>query len=114
MPIANRTRKTLISNDVRICSSSWSKAKGLMFKTKVEKPLIFPFDNERKRALHMLFVFCPIDVLFLWKDKKVVDMKEDFRPFTFYTPKKPCQYVVELSQGSIKKSKTRIGDKIAF
>ncbi len=101
-------------DDAIVCNSLWSKAKGLMFKSRVEKPLIFIFDDERRHALHMLFVFCPIDVLFLDKHKKVVDIKENFRPFAFYTPKEKCMYIVEMAAGSIKQSKTKLGDKLAF
>lgn len=103
-----------ISLPYRLCSSPWSKAKGLMFKSKVEMPLVFPFSKEQKPPLHMLFVFCPIDVLFLNKHKKVVDIKKNFRPFTFYTPKKPCSFIIELPANTIKASKTGIGDKISF
>jgi len=60
----------------------------------------------------MLFVFYPIDVLFLDKNKIVVEIKENFMPFAFYTPKNKAQYVTELPKGTIKKSKTEIGDKI--
>lgn len=112
--ICNRTRKTRISDGGNICGSPRSKALGLMFRSRVETPLIFIFDKERRHGLHMLFVFCAIDVLFLDKDRKVVDSKEQFRPFTFYTPKKPCSYIIELPAGAIKKSRTRIGDKIGF
>jgi uncharacterized membrane protein (UPF0127 family) len=97
-----------------VCASFWSKAKGLMFKTKVEQPLIFVFDKEKRHSLHMLFVFCPIDVLFLDRGKKVVEIKENFKPFAFYMPKKPCTYLIELPAGAIKKSGTALGDRIEF
>ena len=62
----------------------------------------------------MFFVFYPIDVLFLNKNKIVVEMKENFKPFTFYTPKNKALYIIELPRGSIKNSKTKIKDKIEF
>jgi uncharacterized protein len=94
--------------------SAWKKARGLMFRSEVSRPLIFIFSEKKRHSLHMLFVFCPIDVLFLDGKRKVVDIKQNFRPFTFYTPRKPCQYVIEMAAGSIKKSRTKIGDRIAF
>ena len=36
----------------------------------------------------MLFVFYPIDVLFLDKNNIVVDKKDNFKPFTLYNSKK--------------------------
>ena len=62
----------------------------------------------------MFFVFYPIDVLFLDKYKKVVEVKENFRPFEFYTPKNKALYTIELPQNTIKKTKTGIGNKINF
>ena len=62
----------------------------------------------------MLMVFYPIDVLFLDKDRKVVELKENFRPFAFYTPKNNAQYIIELPKNTVKKSKTKLGDKISF
>ena len=85
-----------------------------MFEKKINEPLIFIFEKESFVPLHMCFVFFPIDVLFLDKNKVVVDKKENFRPFTFYTSKKKAMYVIELPSNSIKKSKTNIGDNIEF
>lgn len=62
----------------------------------------------------MFFVFYPIDVLFLDKNKIVVGKKENFRPFTFYKPKKKAMYAIELPNAAIKRTKTGIGDKIKF
>lgn len=78
------------------------------------KPLIFIFKKEKIIPLHMLFVFYPIDILFLNKNKIVAEIKENFKPFSFYTPKNKAQYVIELPQGTIKKTKTALGDRINF
>jgi len=80
----------------------------------IEKSLIFIFDREKIVPLHMFFVFYPIDVLFLDKNKIVVEKKENFRPFTFYTPRKKAKYIIEIPNGIIKKTKTELGDKINF
>ncbi len=109
----NKSRKTRLSSDCRLCRAQVSKSLGLMFKTKPET-LVFIFGNEKIVPLHMLFVFFPIDVLYLDRNKKVVELKKGFKPFTFYTPRKKALYIVELPSGSIKSSKTSIGDKIVF
>jgi len=56
----------------------------------------------------------PIDVLFLNEDWKVVEMKEDFKPFRYHRPKKKAMFIIELPEGSILKSKTKVGDIISF
>lgn len=110
----NLTKKTKINIDVKICDGILSKSIGLMFSSKQDKALIFEFDEEKIIPLHMLFVFYPIDVLFLDKEKTVVDKKENFMPFTFYNPKKKATYVAEIPQGSIKKLTAEVGDIIKF
>lgn len=62
----------------------------------------------------MFFVFFPIDVLFANKEKKIVEIKENFKPFTFYNPKKKAKYVIELPQNTIKNTKTKIDDTLEF
>ena len=114
MPIRNVTKNRVIEANFNICGDIFSKFTGLMFSKKRKMALVFKFDKERIIALHMLFVFYPIDVLFLDKKKIVVDKKENFLPFSFYRPKKKAMYAIELPDGAIKKSKTGIGDKISI
>lgn len=114
MAIANISRKTILAEEVKICKDDFSKAIGLMFSEKQDKVLVFKFDKEKIISLHMFFVFYPIDVLFLDKNKIVVDKKESFKPFTIYNSRKKAMYAVELPAGVIKKTKTGIGDKIEF
>ncbi|MBN2052761.1 DUF192 domain-containing protein [Candidatus Woesearchaeota archaeon] len=111
--IINQTCKFIIVKKSKLCKDVFSKAFGLMFHFK--KPdygLVFIFNNERRADLHMLFVFFPIDVLFLDKNKKVVDIKKDFKPFSYYLPKAKAMYVIELPVGFV--GKTKIKDLIRF
>jgi uncharacterized protein len=111
--IRNQTKKFTIIKEAKPCRSIPSKAFGFMFRfKKPEEALVFIFNSERRADLHMLFVFFSIDVLFLDKDKKVVDIKKNFKPFTYYAPKTKAMYVVELPVGLLGKTKT--GDIIGF
>ncbi|MBS3114062.1 DUF192 domain-containing protein [Candidatus Woesearchaeota archaeon] len=112
--IENSTKKTIISKKPILIDNIISKFIGLMFSKQQNKALIFKFKKERIISLHMFFVFYPIDVLFLDKNKIVVDKKENFKPFTFYNSKKKALYAIEMPNGLIKKTKTGIGDKIEF
>ena len=100
--------------NVRFANNTLSRTKGLMFeeKKKFNYALIFDFPIESKigTSLHMIFVFFPIDVLFLDKNKKVVD-KVTLQPFIpNYTPKKAAKYVIEMPQGRAKG--IRLGQKV--
>jgi hypothetical protein len=112
MPIKNLSKKTILAKKYKICRNIFSKSLGLMFSKK--DTLIFIFKKEKINPLHMFFVFYPIDVLFLNKNKIVVEIKENFKPFTFYTPRKKSKFIIESPKGTIKKSKTKINDKINF
>ena len=92
----------------QICESIWSKTRGLMFSKK--KNLVFVFNKEKRIALHMFFVFFPIDVLFLDENKRIIEIKENFRPFSCYTSKKKAKYAVELTENH----NYKIGDKVNF
>jgi uncharacterized membrane protein (UPF0127 family) len=87
-----------------------------MFSKKIKgKGLVFIFNREDKYSLHMLFVFFPIDVLWLNKEKKIVDIKENFRPFSLLAkPKDKAKYIIELPAGAIKGSNTKIMDSVSF
>jgi len=113
--LINTTRNTKIASEARLCSSILSKAKGLMFSKKLDdEALIFDFNNERLISLHMLFVFFPIDVVLLDENKKVVELKEKLRPFTFYASKSKARYVIETASGKIRETGTKLGDKLGF
>ena len=114
MIVKNLTKKTGISGNARILENAFSQAMGLMLSRSQNNALIFKFKKENTISLHMLFVFYPIDVLFLNKNKAVVDKKENFRPFSLYSSRKKAMYAVELPNGTIKKTKTQIGDSINF
>jgi hypothetical protein len=97
-------------------ASAFGKLKGLMFekKEKHDYALVFKMHSESRIgcSLHMLFVFFPIDTLFLSSEKKVVD-KARLVPWQLnYTPKKAARYVVELPAG--KANGIKLGAKISW
>lgn len=104
----------IITKNYDVADNIFSKGFGLMFKNKVKRPLLFKFNKESIIPLHMFFVFTPIDVLFLKKNKKIVEIKENFKPFTIYTPKNKAAYIIELSPGDIKKYKIMTNQKVQF
>jgi len=111
-----KANKKIIIKKVKFCKTPWQRMKGLMFedKKKFDYALVFDFPSESKlgSSLHMIFVFFPIDVLFLNSKKEVVD-KITLQPFTpNYTPKKPAKYVIELPEGRAKGLKT--GTKVSW
>ena len=106
--ITNKTNHQTISQKELICKSIFSQAQGLMFRRKENLIMIFP--EERQINLHMFFVFFPIDVLVLNKNKKIVEIKRNFRSFTFWNSKEKGKYLVELAYPN----KYEVGNILVF
>ncbi len=112
MKICNKTKATTVSEKTEICTTLWQKASGLMFSE--QRDLLFEEAKEKRISLHMCFVFYPIDIIYLNKEKQVVEIKENFKPFTLYVPKCNAQYVLELKKGAVQASETAITDFLVF
>ncbi|MGZ7047546.1 MAG: DUF192 domain-containing protein [Methanobacterium sp.] len=113
--VINISKKTEIGES-EIADTFFSRLRGTMFKSKLERGLILKLPNTRSRsgsAIHMFFVRFPLDIIFTDGDKKVVDTVS-IDPWKMYTPKKPARYVIEMEKGTIEESKTKIGDKLDF
>jgi uncharacterized membrane protein (UPF0127 family) len=93
-------------------------SRGLMFKNDISisnESYIFILNRERKAAITMMFVFFPIDVVWLNSKFQVIDSKENLKPFSFYTSHKgKAKYFVEMPLDSIKKYRIKIGDRLKF
>ena len=107
-------KKKIFGKGIVFCRSAFSKASGLMFRKIKDKAMVFFLGKERRILLHMFFVFSPIDVLFLDKEKRVVEIKKKLMPFTFYKSKKKVSYVIELPERTVDKETIRLGNKIDF
>ena len=116
MAVRNLTTKKVLTKKAKLCKSHFSKTIGLMFSKKIrDKSLVFMFNKESFVSLHMFFVFFSIDIIFLDKNKTVVDLKHNVKPFTpLILPKKPAKFVIECPSSTIKKSKTKIGHRLDF
>ena len=111
--ITNTTKNTEIAKEYKKCRSILSKAFGLMLKNNIT-PLIFVFKKEKSIPIHTLLVRKPIDLIYLDRTMKVVDLKESLKPYRFYTPKSRAMYLLELPAGFISQSRTSIGDLVNF
>ena len=93
----------------------FEKARGLMFAVPPKnKGLLIDCNKESRlgSSIHMLFVFFPLDILWLNSKKKIVDIRHVFSFMPFAMSRKPTKYVLELPSGYGKKFK--IGEKLRF
>ena len=66
-------KNKIVVPNTKIIKAPLKQAIGLMFSK--QKNIIFEFKKEKKELIHMFFVFYPIDLIFLNKSKKVVELK---------------------------------------
>ncbi len=109
------TGKTLATRVVR-CDTFWRRGRGLMFRSPVGQEEVYLFFEGResvtRASIHMFFVFFAIAVIWLDRDKRVVDkaLARPFRPY--YAPSHPAMYYVEGHPSLL--SNVSVGDQLDF
>lgn len=70
-----------LADDVEHAEGVLAQARGLMFRRSIPEgfALVFPFEEPASRTIHTLFVFEPIDVLWIVDDEVIT--VETLRPF---------------------------------
>ncbi|MBI5158755.1 DUF192 domain-containing protein [Candidatus Micrarchaeota archaeon] len=102
-------------HDFELCDSPSSRMRGLMFRKKFKKPLLFKFDFPAKHAIHSFFVLFEFDAVFLNDEKKVVDVFKRIKPFTpLIVPKKNALFLIEFPAGVAEKKGIKTGDAIVW
>ena len=80
--------------NVLSCPGFLAKVRGLMFKFPIN--LIFSYKKDTHVDLHMIFVFFPIDIVFLDSKFKVLKVVKKAKPFTPFIGGCKCRYVLEV------------------
>jgi hypothetical protein len=121
--VRNVTRKKVLVSDVELADSIGKKTKGLMFRESLGKDagLLMTFEQERRHEIWMFGMRFPIDIIFIDREKRIVDVKRDAKPmgrnpFTWkiYRPGKKCCYVLETRSGLADRTKSKVGDQLDF
>ncbi|MEM3556256.1 MAG: DUF192 domain-containing protein [Candidatus Micrarchaeia archaeon] len=100
--------------EFELADTFFKRARGLMFRRKIEKPLLFilPTESRELSSIHSLFVFFPFDAVFLNSKGVVVDVRR-VKPFTLnVTPKKPAKYIIEMEAGEAERRGIGVGDRL--
>lgn len=101
---------------VKYCDTFFNKFAGLMFSKELaeDQGIIIVEQNESRinTSIHMMFMNFDLTILWLDKNKVIVDkvLAKKWAPFHF--PKQPAQYVIEMHQSKF--SEYSIGDRLVF
>lgn len=77
--------------DIKYCTNFFDRFKGLMLQRKI-RPLCFPKCN----SIHTCFMIQNIDVIMTDKNKKVLFIYRNLKPFKIILPKKNVYYTYEF------------------
>jgi hypothetical protein len=106
MILYNQSQKTILSKDLKEAISLLDKFFGLLIKSN-SRTLLF----KTRFGIHTFFLKDTIDVLVLDQSSQVVKT-QTVKPNSIFLYNPIYQIIIELPQNAIKKSKTKIGDKL--
>ncbi len=105
----------VIAKNIEIARTMAKQVVGLMFRESIppDYSMIFILKKPSGVNVHMLFVFFPIDVIFLNNEKKVMGFSR-LKPWVGYKAMKDIKYVLEMKAGTIDKFNLSEGGQMEF
>ena len=107
--VRNTTRGAVLGDSIEVANSSSTRNKGLLGRDSLpegEGLWIIPCE-----AIHMFFMRFPIDVVFLDKQKRVVKIAANLKPWRLAGSFR-AKSVLELPAGTAARSGTQVGDQL--
>lgn len=101
----------VIASSVDTADTLFRKMRGLMFRGSIpdDYALVFRFDSVKPRDVHMLFVFTPLDVV--WVRGDVVARIEQLSPWRGFA-RESADLIVELPPGAAED--VTVGDRLVL
>ena len=107
-----------VALDIEFAQTDYEIQTGLMYrKTMGEKQgMLFIFQEEAPHSFYMKNTLIPLDILFIDKDLKIVNIQKDNRPLSEsgIPSAGPVQYVLEINAGLSERWKLVPGDRIKY
>ncbi|RLD27414.1 MAG: DUF192 domain-containing protein [Bacteroidetes bacterium] len=104
--------------DIEIADTDYETQTGLMHRhtMKDNRGMLFIFPNMNLRSFYMKNTFIPLDIIYLDKDKFIVNILENAEPLdeSSLSSKVPAQYVFEINAGLTQKWFLKVGDSMMF
>jgi len=104
-----------------VAKNRFTIAKGLMFRKGLaeNEAMLFVFAQEGSHSFWMKNTLIPLDIIWLDKDKKVVEVTKNAQPCQSqkcqsYRNQQPAQYVLEISAGMADEIGLQLGSEISF
>lgn len=110
--------KNIVKISVEIADDNEETAKGLMYRKKLEENsgMLFIFGNEEYQTFWMKNTVIPLDIIFIDKNSKIVDIKNAVpckkEPCALYKSSMPAKYVLEVNGNFSINNNIKTGDKL--
>lgn len=109
MSVRNITKRTILVDNVRIAKSLKDKTVGLLLS---KNPAVILLKT--RFGIHTFGMRYAIDVLILDQNSKVVKLRKSLPPNYIFLWNPAFDTVLELPEGIIEKTQTKLGDKLDF
>jgi uncharacterized membrane protein (UPF0127 family) len=109
VPVINLTKQTWLATKVRKADNFLTRLVGLLKRTHLgpeEALWLMP-----SKGIHTIGMKFPIDVVFLNRTQRVVGLTSGLAPYRISSVHFRSYSVIELPNGTIKKSQTELGDQ---
>jgi uncharacterized protein len=108
----NRTRTTYLATDLLIARTHWSRFRGLMATdssrfTRGQGLWISP-----SHGIHTFAMRFPIDAVYLDRERVVIHIEEDLKPWRMAAIRVQAASVLEVPTGTVRQSLTAVGDQV--
>ena len=106
---------------VELAETQEQRSKGLMNREALDenRGMLFIFDEEKEHSFWMKDTLIPLDIIWISKDKRIVDIKKNVQPCVeeeceILKSSSMAKYVLELNAGQSDKTNIKIGDRLIF
>lgn len=108
--LLNKRTSQPVVDELKPVRGLWARFVGLMGAPELPegKGLWFA----RCNWIHTLFVKFPLDIVYLDRDLRVVDLQTSLRPWRLPRPRLRASSVVELRAGSLEAQDIKVGDEL--
>jgi uncharacterized protein len=108
----NRTRRAYLATQLCVAGTHWSRFRGLMGREAESFPAGQGLWIVPSRGVHTFAMRFPIDVVYLDRDKVVVHLEENLKPWRLAPLRMRAASVLELPRQALHGTGTAVGDKI--
>lgn len=105
---------------IEAADNFFERSKGLMGRKNLDdnKGMLLIYKNNEILSVWMKNMLIPLDIIFIDKNKRIVDIKENIQPCQkecpIYSSETPAMYVLEVNAGFVERNGIERGDAVKF